>query len=706
VKWDGKNFSSRTKLGKAAFGYYRSVVIYLRRSKFEGNPTVLRRQSLPLNPMSFLNGEGEMAKRIRQHDWTGHPFGSPELWPQSLRSALSICLHSSFPTAIYWGPELRLLYNDAWAPIPGPRHPAALGAPAQDVWSDIWHVIEPQFSRLIATGEGIFVEDQMLPMRRFGATEETYWSYSFTAIRGEDGAIAGVFNSGHETTRNVLSRRQIAFMLELSEAFRSASDAKSARQIAIAMLGRHLGADRVGFREVEAGSHDPAVVEEWTAPGVTPVGKGAPISKLGEWAHTQLNAGNVLRIDDVTNQPKLADARKAFETLDIGAAMAVPWMDQGRALAIIYIHSRRARVWTDFDVSTAEQVLDRTLSWIERERSAERERTIMREIDHRARNLLAVIRSVVKLTNADDVAALREKIGDRVTALARTHDLLASERWQPIELETLIRDELAPYIDAADDRVVTTGPSFKLQPERAQTFALLLHELTTNAAKYGALSQKGGMLDVRWSDGTQGVLEIYWTEHLPGKIATPEDHKIGFGTILLRRVVEDQLHGNIRRTFKSNGLQYHLIIPQKMSGERALAAPALNIKPSGSNHVLLVEDDPLLRIDMEDMVIGMGLNVFAAVPSVGDALAVLESALPDLAILDANLGGESSIPVAELLVSRGVPTIFSTGYTRLTDLPDALASLPRLHKPIDPEALAKTISDLGLSVSYSTTKSP
>src|SRR3546814_11528672 len=107
-----------------------------------------------------------MAGRIRRFDWTQHPFGPPEGWPQSLRSALGICLHSAFPIAIYWGPELRLLYNDAWAPIPGPRHPAALGKPAREVWDDIWDLLWPQFRDLVQTGEGFVSEHQLLPLRR------------------------------------------------------------------------------------------------------------------------------------------------------------------------------------------------------------------------------------------------------------------------------------------------------------------------------------------------------------------------------------------------------------------------------------------------------------------------------------------------------------------------------------------------------------
>ena len=159
---------------------------------------------------AFLIGGGELGHLIRAYDWESSPLGTPGTWPQSLRSALSICLHSSFPTAIYWGPDLRLLYNDAWAPIPAERHPWALGQPAAEVWSDIWDVVGPQFSKVVTTGEGFSVFDQMLPMVRGGVRQETYWNYSFTAIRGEDGSVVGVFNQGNETTNAVLARRQAA----------------------------------------------------------------------------------------------------------------------------------------------------------------------------------------------------------------------------------------------------------------------------------------------------------------------------------------------------------------------------------------------------------------------------------------------------------------------------------------------------------------
>lgn len=167
-----------------------------------------------IHESGFLSGGGEMGERIRGHDWAGTPLGPIIGWPQALRIALSLCLHSSFPTALYWGRDLRLLYNDAWSVVPGERHPAALGQPGAEVWSDIWGVVGPQIARVMETGEGFSAFDQMLPIVRNGVPQETYWNYSFTPIRDESGAVVGVFNQGHETTEGIIARRKAEAEIE------------------------------------------------------------------------------------------------------------------------------------------------------------------------------------------------------------------------------------------------------------------------------------------------------------------------------------------------------------------------------------------------------------------------------------------------------------------------------------------------------------
>ncbi|MCJ2129578.1 PAS domain-containing protein [Methylobacterium sp. E-045] len=159
------------------------------------------------DPMSgsldFLSEGGEMGARIRVHDWAATPLGEPSSWPQSLRSTLSVCLNSSIVSALYWGSEFVLIYNDAYAPALAERHPQALGQPLREVWSELWSVLEPQLERVMETGQGFATDRQRLLMRRHGRMEETYWFYSFAPVRAEGGAVAGVFVNAMDVTSQV-----------------------------------------------------------------------------------------------------------------------------------------------------------------------------------------------------------------------------------------------------------------------------------------------------------------------------------------------------------------------------------------------------------------------------------------------------------------------------------------------------------------------
>lgn len=164
-----------------------------------------------------------MGERLRAFDWSAHPLGLPQHWPQALQMATSLCLNAGFPTAIYWGPDLHLLYNDAWSEIPADKHPGVLGKPAREAWPDIWDIVGPQFAHVLATGEGLALYDQMLPMVRGGRARETWWNYSFTAIRNADHSIGGIFNQGNDITAVVLARRERQAELErLRELFKQA----------------------------------------------------------------------------------------------------------------------------------------------------------------------------------------------------------------------------------------------------------------------------------------------------------------------------------------------------------------------------------------------------------------------------------------------------------------------------------------------------
>lgn len=159
----------------------------------------------------FLQGTGEMVTLMRQKDWSKSPIGSPETWPQSLKTTLSLLLRSRFPMFLFWGPELICFYNDAYRPSLGNegKHPTALGERGEVVWPEIWPMIKPLIDQVLSGGEATWSEDQLIPIYRDGQIQDVYWTFSYSPVDDESGRINGVFVTCMETTQEVLSRRQM-----------------------------------------------------------------------------------------------------------------------------------------------------------------------------------------------------------------------------------------------------------------------------------------------------------------------------------------------------------------------------------------------------------------------------------------------------------------------------------------------------------------
>ncbi len=141
---------------------------------------------------SFLAGGGELGALMRAFDWTSTPLGSPDSWPQSLKTAVRIMLTSRQPIWVGWGEELIYLYNDPYKSIIGGKHPWALGQPTRIVWKEIWPDIGPMLATAMKGDEGTYVEDQLLIMERNGYPEETYYTFSYSPIPDDDGSAGGI----------------------------------------------------------------------------------------------------------------------------------------------------------------------------------------------------------------------------------------------------------------------------------------------------------------------------------------------------------------------------------------------------------------------------------------------------------------------------------------------------------------------------------
>jgi PAS domain S-box-containing protein len=166
----------------------------------------------------FLARGGEMGERMRGLDWSLTALGPIELWPQSLRTAVSICLNSRFPMILWWGPQLTVLYNDGYIPVLGTKHPErALGLPGHEVWAEVWPVIEPLLRQVMEKGEANWADDMQLFLNRSGYPEECYFRFSYSPISDESGGIGGVFTPVSDTTQRVVAERRLRTLRELAE---------------------------------------------------------------------------------------------------------------------------------------------------------------------------------------------------------------------------------------------------------------------------------------------------------------------------------------------------------------------------------------------------------------------------------------------------------------------------------------------------------
>jgi signal transduction histidine kinase len=188
----------------------------------------------------FLVGGGEMGERIRAMDWSKTRLGPVDDWPQSLRSALSHLLPSKAQIVLFWGPDLITLYNDAYRPVLGGKHPRALGAPVREVWQEIWESgLKGLFDPVLATGEAFWAQDRPFFLERHGYLEETYFDISYDPVRDESGSVGGVFCIVSETTGRVVGERRLRLLRDLGGIAQHASDVSGVFAAAAAVLSHY-----------------------------------------------------------------------------------------------------------------------------------------------------------------------------------------------------------------------------------------------------------------------------------------------------------------------------------------------------------------------------------------------------------------------------------------------------------------------------------
>jgi light-regulated signal transduction histidine kinase (bacteriophytochrome) len=372
---------------------------------------------------------------------------------------------------------------------------------------------------------------------------------------------------------------------------------------------------------------------------------------------------------------------------------------------------RQATPWRDSDFEIAEAIRSATVEIVlrhnemmqeERSKSDVRQRMLNEELNHRVKNILAVIKSLIAAPSQDETP-IQDYIGSlrgRIQALSHAHDQLTRGGGGGT-LHDLLEAELLPY-RAGQSRIEIRGPSATLDARSHAVAALVIHELCTNAAKYGALSRDGGTLNVTWERLDGGDCSLHWRER-GGPEVGPIGRK-GFGTALIERSIPYDLGGTSSIDYKPEGLDAQFRLPGHFlnwedgqenmeKGPVSEGQPAAGPVSIAGLPILLVEDQVLIAMDAEMMLADAGIENVVTASSSTDALNRLKTFMPAIAILDINLGRDTSVPVAEELLRRGIPFVFATGYDDRSAVPDALLSVPVVRKPYDANALVQALSD-------------
>jgi PAS domain S-box-containing protein len=334
-----------------------------------------------------------------------------------------------------------------------------------------------------------------------------------------------------------------------------------------------------------------------------------------------------------------------------------------------------------------------TIDVTERKEAEERQVLLAREVDHRARNALAIIQSIIRLTRAKSVDDYVATVEGRIKALALAHTLLSDSRWHGADLGTLVAEEFAPY--RSGNKIELKGPNVSLSPATAQGIALALHELATNAAKHGALSSLKGRVSLTWQLQSD-ILTLQWVEGGGPPIKTPSARS--FGLKVIKASIEQQLGGKATFDWNPKGLRCNLAIALREARESRQYdgahqanggnGAAIELNKVDKPRVLVVEDEALVGIMIQECLTELGFQIIGPVCTASDALQAAKDGDFDAAILDINLGDGMVYQVAEILAWRHVPFVFVTGYDA-DSVDSRFREIPVLQKPVERELLQK-----------------
>ena len=366
----------------------------------------------------------------------------------------------------------------------------------------------------------------------------------------------------------------------------------------------------------------------------------------------------------------------------------------------------RCRAWSDDDLAVILEVKAELQNQVGLFVQQQQE-LLIAELKHRVKNILAMIRSVARQTSRSktSIAEYIDMLEQRIAALALAHELLSHTGTEWPNLQNILKTELRPYLADQSERgprVLFMGPEVKLSSQFIPTFILVIHELVSNAVKYGALSVPGGQVTVTWY-AVNGGAKIHWKEANGPKVEPPQER--GFGCDLIERAIAYEFDGETTLRFLPSGVEADFWLPQDLVDWVPVPSPPQKQElvqqqmktvdaQSSRGASLVVEDNMLIAIELENTLKDLGFDPVDCAPNVDRAMKLLNQKQYSVCWLDIDLKKETSFAVAYELKQRQIPFVFTTGYDSKHPVPDDLRSVILLKKPFNLKKLQDNLEQV------------
>lgn len=411
--------------------------------------------------------------------------------------------------------------NPAWGGLLGIDPDTVVGRTVRNVIPDIEDVWVSEFAQVVDSGQPANFTRQIGILRRW---------YEGRAFKLNADRFGVIFL---EVTDRVEAERRRAALLAIGDRLRDLTSIPEMTRAAAEIVGLTLGASRAGFGRIEGDVEEVMIEPDWTASGMASIAGRHRFEDYGD-IRAHLRRGEALVIDDVTTDARTRDDPAPMLGIGIGALVNIPVREQGRTVAVFIVHDSVARRWTADELAFLRNVADRLEVGTARVRAEDQQTILNHELAHRLKNTLAMVQSIATQTlRGVSEREMVDAFNRRLLALSRAHDVLMKKSWSAARLKTVLEGVLAMQVDM--DRFALVGADMNITPQAALSLSLLVHELATNALKYGALSAHEGRVSIGWrtEQGPSPKLVLDWQEE-GGPMVVEPTGRGGFGSKLIR----------------------------------------------------------------------------------------------------------------------------------------------------------------------------